>query len=162
MKRNATYFFPVLICGAISIGGCIAVNSSLRDYAKAHDSTFWPNVPGKVIRSEVTHRRMSGHKSSYFSEVVYEYQIRGKLYKNDDISVPRVSHSSRVDAQKTAFRYPEGKRVSVSYRPSDPLDSLLEPGVNSDTRYAIGGSFGLLLFPLLVLCFLIWHQQHSR
>ena len=51
-------------------------------------------------------------------------------------------------------RYPEGKRVTVSYNAEDPQESLLEPGLKAGSWFFIWLGLPFLLIGILMVKFL--------
>ena len=89
-------------------------------------SQAWPTTTGKVLKSRV--EVSGGDHASVNPRVVYEYEVRGQTFQNDQVRAGdkfmRVS-SSR-DAYDTVDRYPVGARISVYYNPANPVESALE------------------------------------
>lgn len=85
---------------------------------------------GKVVKSEVRRRRLSGHRGTgekrvgNFPHVVYEYSIDGRVMRGDRINVtPPVPD---VEIEQTLDRYPVGTEVRVYCNPRDMAESVLE------------------------------------
>ena len=116
------YLF-VLIGGGTLVGGCWQGWQALR-------SASWPTADGEVLSSSVaSHRSSSQGRSSttYGAEVHYRYEVDGVRYENDDLRIGQVFTAFRSQAQKAARRHPRGP-AKIYYDPSDPQNSVLEPG----------------------------------
>jgi len=87
----------------------------------------WPQTKGTVLTSSVESRR-SGNSTSTYPVVVYQYEVKGKTYRNQTISAGDQFLNVRVigQAQKTVNRYPAGAKVTVYYNPADPGDAVLK------------------------------------
>lgn len=101
-------------------------------YSQAKQSQKWPTVSGEVVSSKIVEvsRKKSGKvKISYKPEVVYEYEVEGKAFRNDQISLSDGSSSIRSFAEGVVEEYPPGKKVSVHFNPNDMEDSCLSTDV---------------------------------
>lgn len=123
---------PLLIVAGI--GMAVYGKATLGD-AKASEN--WPSVTGQVIYTDVDRvHRMSGSSSSsgseyrYVPEVQYEYQVEGARYEGDRIAFGSTRERSRFRAQDVVDRYPIASDVNVHYDPSNPSNSVLEPGAD--------------------------------
>jgi hypothetical protein len=84
---------------------------------KGNASIDWPSVPGVVVWSSDT--PTSDLDSGYSASLVYEYTVRGEIYRGSKISY----QSNRTEGQ-----YPLGKMVTVRYDPENPEVAVLVPG----------------------------------
>jgi hypothetical protein len=71
---------------------------------------------------ETTMSRNSG------ARVRYRYTVDGIDYESDRIRL--VEKLWRDQRSEIVARYPEGRRVTVAYDPSDPSQAALEPGAS--------------------------------
>jgi hypothetical protein len=104
---------------------------------KSRQSMEWPSVDGVVKSAE-----MGFSSGSHAATVTYNYTVNGKLLTGDNIRMMKVYTSDASYAQEDLNNYPVGKKVKVFYSPTDPTDSVLEPGVHPSSWFflAIGGS----------------------
>ena len=107
-------------------------------------SRNWPTVEGIVVSSEVARVRDSQDNIgfNYKPEVLYEYLVDGVKYSSNNIDFGQPSSSNSSYARKIVNRYPDGKKVIVYYKPSNPDVATLEPGLYIS-------SFVILLFGLV-------------
>lgn len=134
----------------------------------------WPTVPGQVTRSKMkTHTETGRRKSEdgikrsyneefYTADIEYEYLIDGVPYKGTRISA--VQGGTRADkphVQQTLDKYKIGQTVVVSYDPSDPSQSVLEPGSQEGFVVWAGLSLFLIFIPAVVI-WVGWHPRYSR
>lgn len=122
----------------------------------AKASTSWPKAQGVITDSRVHSSRDSDGAMSYQPDVVYEYSIQNRSYKNQTIKFGENSYSNHSDAEYYVTRYPKGKKVSVSYDPKRPDKSVLEPGVTGGSYIVIGiGALfvviSLIMVPLAIV-----------
>lgn len=118
------------------------LSRAVRDLKESRDAMAWPTVAGQVTRSEMkvntldVRRRRSGtgplrssSEESYEAEIEYEFEIAGVIHKgNRRTAIPGGHRADKPYVQKTLDKYPVGQAVTVSYNPSDPRQSVLEPG----------------------------------
>jgi hypothetical protein len=86
----------------------------------------WVQTNGTVIRSRV--EVSGGETTSVSPRVIYQYEVRGRVYQNDQIRAGDkfIRISTSADAYATIDRYPEGLSVTVFYNPANPQESALE------------------------------------
>ena len=86
----------------------------------------WTSTTGKIVRSQV--EAQQGRATGYNPKVVYEYEVRGRLYRCRTIQVAkqRFLRSTWLDAYDVVEEYPEGERVTVYYNPDEPAEAVLE------------------------------------
>lgn len=117
----------------------------------ARASASWPTVDGRVTRSEVSKSTDADGADSYSPEVLYEYQVDDQSYENSTIKFGENSYSSRRRAEEIAATYPVGQRVTVSYDPIEPGQSVLEPGVTGGSYIVLGIGAVFVVVSLLIL-----------
>ena len=122
---------------------------------KSAQSSSWPSVDG-VIRSVNIERQMSssgdhGPSTTYAAGVTYDYAFDGKTFSGNRIRMVKVFSSDQSCAMEDERRYPVGKQVKVFYSPSDPADSVLEPGVHPSSWFLpiLGAAF--VVVPAMVM-----------
>ena len=129
-------------------------SEGLTAYRKAEASQSWPFVEGIVKNSEVVRTKdgsiKKGSRYSYRPDILYEYEIDLKKYVSNHIQVALVGRGDPTYAQQTVHRYPAGASVRVYVNPSDPYDSVLEPGLQSEANSLLLLGIGFLFFPTLV------------
>jgi hypothetical protein len=136
-------------------GGLIA-GFGIRDLVRASASVDWPTVPGSVLASHVT-GRVSGQgkdrRSTSEAWVRYEYAVAGTPYRNERIAYGGGAAAALTNARDVVDRYPPGAGVTVYYLPSDPGESVLEPGLRWQTW--VGPGFGTLFVLVGCMAFVV-------
>lgn len=99
------------------------------DMVRQEQAARWPIVQGTVIRSEVEAVRSKGIK--YVPKVVYTYSVDGQPYEGSRYRFSAFRSEKPGYAEEVVARYPVGARVPVYYRPGQPSETLLQPGVAS-------------------------------
>jgi Protein of unknown function (DUF3592) len=103
--------------------GLVGILISLKDIVDARASLKWPTVKGWIVKSEI---RISKDKGTAYCPVLtWNYIVNGKKFNvpNDPFC------STLAQAKAKIAKFPMGARVTISYSPSDPGNSTLEPGV---------------------------------
>ncbi|HNB52339.1 MAG TPA: DUF3592 domain-containing protein [Anaerolineales bacterium] len=115
----------------------------------------WPRTTGRVVFSAVEEtmlrQRISTSTSRYrwvkrfVPQIVYEFQVGGKIIKGTRVYFGEVLFSSdTTSSQRVVERYPVGSPVTVYYAPDHPEDAVLELRLGWGTRLLWGVTFGLL------------------
>jgi hypothetical protein len=86
----------------------------------------WPSTKGLVLVSEV---RDEGGESGWRAQVVYRYEVGGRVYENSRIAVAVEYGRQGFQAhRRLAARFPLGAQVVVYYNPQNPADAALVKG----------------------------------
>lgn len=101
---------------------------------EARAASRWPSVPGKVVASHSEVRkvrildsdRAAGHRyeERNFANVVYQYVVAGKTYRNNRVSIGE--DRGNFEVAETLARYPLGAAVTVYYHPRRRNEAVLE------------------------------------
>lgn len=117
-----------ILCTILPIAGIVWFLYSRRQKANTirQASQTWITTAGKVIKSRV--EVSGGEVTSVYPRVIYEYEVRGRQYQNDQIRAGDKYWASGTsqEAYKTVDRYPEGQDVTVYYNPENPAEASLE------------------------------------
>lgn len=121
--------------------GITMLTTTIRELMEAREAMAWPTTTGKVTRSEMkvqtqhVRRRSSDgirrtHAEEYYEAAIeYEFQVQGVTYRgNRWTAVQGGNLADRAHVQKTLSKYPVDQTVTVSFKPDDPNQCLLEPG----------------------------------
>jgi len=127
--------------------GLAMVFVGLHHVALGRASPGWPTTNGIVQSSSVDARRArNSHSYTYYLVVSYSYHVNGVSYTGHQIRYGSTSYNSVEGAQEDANRYGEGTTIQVHYRPEDPSESVLEPGLASpNIAWILPGVGGLFL-----------------
>ncbi len=146
VRRLSRSPITLLIGAGLTAGGAGALAAGRVNADRASESLRWPDVPGKITRSEIVKSSSgsgSNRKTSYNLKLAYAFRVDGRAFQGDRVWFGPIG---RKHAEKQAIvnRYPVKKAVRVYYRPSDPTVSVLVPGVDHLEEVWFGF---LLLFP---------------
>ena len=94
------------------------------------DSTEYKEYPGKIIdisKYESGITTQGKNLVTYGAKLIYEYEVKGKKYKNDVIykNADTVASSDETRADSFIREYPVGKIVSVKVNQHDINDTYL-------------------------------------
>jgi hypothetical protein len=146
------FFFSRIFPWFIIFVGGGAIYLGFATVLKAKQSTDWPAVKGKVVESGIRAERGAGGTSStgsrntYHANVVYKYDVIGKIYTRQRVSFDEYGREDEVHATQISDKYPEGETVEVYYDPYNPSKSVLEPGSHGVPWFYIALGFPFLLF----------------
>lgn len=114
--------------------GVVALLMTLGFLLYAVKAAFWPVARGRIVASGAqayrdwrTADRRRSRRTFYRSSVVYEYEVNGRTYRGDRVTLGVMSSTLPGFARRTAARYPFGSEVAVHYDPARPSDSVLRP-----------------------------------
>lgn len=147
---------------------------AVRELRESRDAISWPTASGRILKSQMkTHTqnvrrrssngiRRSYHEEIYTADIEYEYEVDHTPYKGTRITaVQGGTLSDKPHVQQTLDKYPVGEIVSVTYNPTDPSQSLLEPGSWGGFLVLAGLSLFLIVLPSVVI-WIGWHPKHSQ
>jgi hypothetical protein len=100
---------------------------------RARASSGWPQADGRVVSSHVDDIQIA-RAGARVPDVRYEYQVNGVQYRGWTVQF----NYSSPEPNAVVSKYPVGRHVRVSYDPSKPSRSVLEPGLDTgDVRRAL-------------------------
>jgi hypothetical protein len=133
MSPNAMFWTQVAALCFLILIAC-QVYGLWRAHRQAAASRGWPAAEGEIIACELERRSIEDDSADecFAAAVRYRYQVNGQNYEGDAISVGGPAVTTRALAEKTADRYPVGRRLRVYYDPRHPASALLEKGINAN------------------------------
>ena len=152
--RGANFFFarifPLIF---VAVGGTVAF-FGIRGLIRAKESSAWPKTQGEIVESSVASSHSSKGGTTYHAEIRYEYTVNGSVHSGTRVAYGDYGSSNSSHARSVVNKYPPGKKIDVSYMPSNPDESLLEPGVKTQAFFLPGFGLVFLSFGLLAAFFL--------
>jgi hypothetical protein len=103
------------VCLLLACGCAQGIFHWLR---KAHVTSRWPTVPGKITSSWDV---LKGER------VKYDYAVDGKHYVGHRVCWGPRGGTAEPTYQELAEKYPPGREVKVYYDPNRPTTAVLEP-----------------------------------
>ena len=104
--------------------------------ANSIQSLTWPSTKGIIVKS-VLIRKGSGTNSagrSFKWDIEYSLSVNNVNYTGDTVNFESKQDPNRDIAKKFIAKYRPGAKVDVYYKPSNPKESCLEPGL---TRFML-------------------------
>lgn len=140
-------------------GIVLIVIGSINIY-RAYSTYSWPSVQGYITFSGIeSHTRTYTDSTTnrlrneniYNAQINYDYVINGITYSNDDVKVGgTIGTNTKVWARELLNKYPQEKIVDVYYNPEDPLQSVLEKGLQLSTWFSLGLGLAILFFGIYI------------
>lgn len=116
-----------LITGVISIGASIYfLFLRIGECRSAKASVNWPSVPGQITASAV--RKFGFLRPAFVPFVEFAFKANGHEQTGKRIAYHVISSRNQKEVDAVAGKYTVGTKVKVTYDPSNPQDSALEPG----------------------------------
>ncbi|MBI4673936.1 MAG: DUF3592 domain-containing protein [Chloroflexi bacterium] len=129
-----------------------------RNNQQARASQQWASTRGTIGASSVQMRRShsseGGTTTSYYPELLYEYNVAGKQYIGQRITFgSQVGYGDAGRAQAIVDRYVlrtefGSNQIRVYYNPANPSDAVLERSAGTSSTIF----FWVAIFILLILC----------
>lgn len=109
---------------------------AMRGRRKAAAARNWPTTMGRVLSAEVETRRShsseGGTSTSYYPNIIYEYQVDGRPYRSNQFYVAMpVGLGNYAKVYQQVSQYTVGSMVEVYYNPEDPTQAALVPSAPS-------------------------------
>ena len=108
---------------------------------KGFEASAWPTASAQITKSAMMNGTMEQQKLRR-EEIEYIYNVHGNTFQNDRI---QFGHMRLLDRRSLSFvkrgmlnNYSRDSTVRVHYNPSDPSDSVIEPGLPVSSYVVIG------------------------
>jgi hypothetical protein len=151
--------------------------STLR---KWFGSARWPQVPARIVASEIKAGRHLDDHLMYQPVVRYAFTAEGQEVSGNQLAFVGKLYASEARARREIEKYPVGMVVMISCNPQDPAEAVLERsgavtgfsllllglGLTA-APLAVAGRFGLPVWPLAAIvgtiaAFVILLDRSSR
>lgn len=146
-----------VVIGLVALVGLYLFLKGVRNVQMALASTKWPQTAGVVVRSETTRNvtpgtRTSSGSVSFSTKTVIRYVVNGQTYTTDVLHFGQALGSGdKSAAALQRLRYPEGRKVMVSYNPGRPSTGVMKPGLHAEAFWLPGAGLAFLLPAALCL-----------
>jgi Protein of unknown function (DUF3592) len=115
------------------------------------ESVAWPQTRGEVLEARFSWSASPRSGTSYWPVVRYRYAVAGETFESDRVSFRAVY--DRSDVEQAIHNYPVGAVVSVSFRPGDPAQAVLQPvSFNGQQRLRILVPLDIVALLFTVTC----------
>jgi hypothetical protein len=141
----------LFVVGLLILSGLYLFLKGVRNVQRSLASTKWPVAEGIVVHSETTRTvtkstRRTAASVSFSTNTVIRYAVGDKEYTTNVLHFGQTLGSDdKSEAALLHLRYPEGKKVSVSYNPGAPWVGVMKPGLHPEAFWLPGASLALLL-----------------
>ena len=152
-----TIAIGALAIGLVVLFGLYLVLKGARNVQLAVASVKWPTTSGTVLRSDTTRdvvhsTRTTSGSVTFSTKTVIRYAVNGHDYTTDVLHFGQTLGSGdKSVAALQALRYPAGKKVTVSYNPSNPAVAVMKPGLHAEAFWLPGAGLAFLLPAVLCL-----------
>jgi hypothetical protein len=141
--------------------GILALTVGLQRAGQGYASQNWPTTGGKVVNAwkgggeDGEDAPADGSDHAYRTRFVYQYDVAGVTHFNNVRQFAQAEGGNRDETDRIAERYRQGAKVKVSYFPTDPDVSVIEPGNTGDALWLPGIGVVLILFSLAVFIWIV-------
>ena len=119
------WFFTIVWCSASLFATVIIGSDMIADIGTRN----WESVDGIVENSYVSTSTDGEGGTTYCLHVDYQYTVDGRTYDGNRISYS-ADNSCNSWSANSDDDYPEGKKITVYYDPSNPSESVLLSGLS--------------------------------
>ena len=130
---------PVIVV----LASLVVLSYGSLDLFQASSSRGWPKAPGRILTSQMVRPRSRYHPSITYAYVVGNTTHTGNTYRFGD-----AFYWKQQTAEAAVQTYAPGSTVFVSFDPSRPGRSVLEPGFTRDALSRIEWSVPLLFIAI--------------
>ncbi len=99
-------------------------------------------------------------KLYYIPKVAYSYAVNNQFYKSEKIRAGAWRSSKKEEAEALLAKYNLGQDVTAYYNPSDPAQSVLEPGIYAGSSLTLG--YIIVALGMIFAIFCVWLALHGE
>lgn len=108
----------------------------LRPVWKIWSARDWVEVPCVVEASQV-HRHSSDDGATYSVDVLYRYEVNGRVFRANRYSFATGSSSGRDGKSRVVRQYPPGRETICFVDPSEPTEAVLNRGFTPEMWFGL-------------------------
>lgn len=136
----------------VVVFGALLVLIGIWGISKAQQTTNWLSTDATVVQAEeIVRQSAPGRAISRRHLFRYRYEVGGEVFENGRFSY---WSPSPMRANGVA-RYETGQQITIHYNPNNPVESVVEPGLEGRLWHLIMGAGGVLI---AMLSFQLWRQ----
>jgi predicted phage tail protein len=145
-KSDDNGIITTIIGIIIMVVGFYFVTYQIPAITSGLQSQSWKTTTATVLSSRwLTHhatgdeynQTYEGKGYMHTPEIAYSYTVKGRKFSD-------TGRRYVNDIRSIVARYPVGRIVRVTYNPSDPSQSVLEPGVNGMSWFMLAVGLGMI------------------
>jgi hypothetical protein len=152
-KSDDNGIITMIIGIIIVIVGFYFVTHQIPAITTGLQSQSWKTTTATVLSSRwLTHhatgdeynQTYEGKGYMHTPEIAYSYSVKGRKFSANRYQFGDTGRRSVNEIRGIVARYPVGRTVRVTYNPSDPSQSALEPGVNGMSWFMLAVGLGMI------------------
>jgi len=137
--HNLPLLFGLVLGTLFALSGLLLAAIGLATVRSWLASASWPEVPARIVTSEVRQELHFEDQLMYRPVVEYTFGVGGGEVVCGNLAFAATLYPNRTRALKVIARYPVGMMVMARYNPDDPQEAVL---------VRRGGIFGMLVLVL--------------
>jgi hypothetical protein len=127
MKKSSSVLFFILLLVVAAVFGWFGDELATQLF-RQYESASFPSTTGHVYNSEVSVTKGTRGGTHYHVHIFYEYSVDDLTFHSWTYRFGPASLSAG-QAEAVVAEHPAGSDIMVYYRPGNPADSLLSPGL---------------------------------
>jgi hypothetical protein len=137
-KLFFSWILPVMLIGI----GASWLSFGAFHLMRANASLTWPQAEGAILSSQA--KRENPDNKLYTPRIQYSYSVGAKSYTGSRLRYGVALALPLPESQEIVRAYPPRAAARVHYKPDDPAESVLEPGLNPQVwEWLYGGALFL-------------------
>jgi hypothetical protein len=125
LAHNLPYLIGFVFGSLILLSGLLIAVLGFATLRSWLSSAAWPEVPARVVTSEVREERHFEGQLLYRPVVEYTFGVGGGEVTCGNVAFATTLYPKRSRAEKVLSRYPAGMMVLARYNPDDPQEAVL-------------------------------------
>ena len=142
-----------VVVGFLSL---IMLADSLSDVYKAYQTSKWSVVKGDLIKGLITSYTNPRTGQVYEIELVYKYELNGKVCKGDKLKIGSYSTMDRLEAEEIIRKLRSQDSMPVYVNPENDDDSVLLVGIDRQNIISV-----IVFFVVTLICASGWLMLKS-
>lgn len=130
--RASPGFLAVFFSIFLLVGAGLFYGMFIQTVLRIQAARDWTATPCTVISSSLGSHRGSKGSRTYSIDIVYSYQLGGRLNYSSRYDFTNTSSSGYSGKLAVIGRYPPGARATCYVNPNDPTDAVIERGFTPD------------------------------
>ena len=138
----------------LCFGAFLMLVHSSVDIFQSYQTKGWTVVEGKLQSSSIKAYEKPRSSEDYVIELIYQYEVEGKLFTNDQLQIGGFSTKSFKEAEYTLEEIRKQQPLTVYINPSNFKESLIRKGVRKSNIVYLFLSIALtILFAVILFLF---------
>lgn len=152
MAENSSKISTVIFGIIFTLAGIAGIAYGVSTVMQASDMENWPTAEAVITSSKVRVQTPdSGGSSTYIAEISYQYEVAGRIFTSDRITMAKYGTNDSSRAHKQVRKYSTGSKYTVSYNPDDASYAVLDTQWDKIYLLAFAAGISALLLGLFML-----------